>query len=446
MASDRRNLFWTLVHIGLGFFCTLTPFALISWFYLILISNLGKSLNLLSQKKPAFFLMLFSYLISFEVLDRMSKTSPYIPYELGKYLLVFMAFLGIIKLGIKSQKGLFMAFLVTPALFYDYSGQRLFIEALNYFIAPFAVGLGIAFANCLIITDKQLNEIIKLIWLTCLSCLVFTYIKTPDFDNIQFTLGAIKETTAGHSSNQVSTILGLGMFLSFYSFIKGLNFSGKRLFDVIILISFAFQGLLSFSRGGMMVGALGVLLLVIFLPDLKKKGTFFGTGNRFALMGVLIFITLYGVFELANSATEGKLLLRYKGETQGTFNGSKEITADHFVTGRLGIFEKDIKLWENYFISGVGCGVSKYMRDEGNSVAAHVELSRLLADHGLLGLVYSWLFFSAPYFAYKVNKNSTYRILLVTFLTIAILTTFHAAMRTYVTPLFMILGVLKIKE
>jgi hypothetical protein len=112
MASDRRNLFWTLVHIGLGFVCTLTPFFLIGWFYLILVANLGKSLNLLSQKKPANFFMLFSYLISFEVLDRMAKTSPFIPYELGKYFLVLMGILGIIFLGVRSQKGILMVILI----------------------------------------------------------------------------------------------------------------------------------------------------------------------------------------------------------------------------------------------------------------------------------------------------------------------------------------------
>ena len=36
--------------------------------------------------------------------------------------------------------------------------------------------------------------------------------------------------------------------------------------------------------------------------------------------------------------------------------------------------------------------------------------------------------------------------ILLTLLVIAIITTFHAAMRTFVTPLFMIIGVLKIKE
>jgi len=447
IAGDRQNLFWTLAHIGLGLMCAITPFALIIWFYLILFTNFFKANSLLQNRKPAFFLMFFSYLISFEVLDRMAQTSPYIPYELGKYLLVLMGILGIAKLGIRSQKGLWMALLVTPAVLYDFSGQRVFFDLVNYYLAPLAVGLGIAFADRLSINNVQLNQILKLIWLGCLASLVFTYIKTPDFEEITFSLKAQFDTTGGHSSNQVSTILGLGMFLTFYSVFKKLNFSGNRLFDLAILGGFAFQGLLSFSRGGMMVGATGVLML-FFFPENGRNGKGVVLSNKSIAIGVIGIFALYGVFEVANKVTGGNLLLRYQGQTQGTLLGTKAVTADHFVTGRLGIFEKDIDLWRSYFFTGVGCGVSRYLRDvDGYPVAAHVELSRLLADHGLLGLVFSVMFFIlVPLKSWQVNFHSGSKIVIMTLLAIAILTTFHAAMRTFITPLFMILGSLKITE
>lgn len=444
MASDRRNLFWTIAHIGLGFICTLTPFALIGWFYFIFFTNFFKANRLLQQRKPAFFLMFFSYLISFEVLDRMAKTSPFIPYELGKYFLVLMGILGIAALGVRSYKGLWMAILVTPAVFYDFSGQRVYFDIINYYLAPLAVGLGIAFADRFKITEIQLNQILKFIWLGCLASLVYTYVRTPDLEDIEFKLGANFETTAGHSSNQVSTILGLGLFLSFYSIYNKINYSGNRILDIIILIGFAFQGLLSFSRGGMLVAVIGIIIL-LFLPQLKPGLRQGKIKNSFILVFFIGFL-MYGVFEIANNATGGNLLLRYKGETAGTLNGSKEITVDHFVTGRLNIFEKDIDLWSENLFTGVGCGASKSMREDGKTVAAHVEFSRLLADHGIAGLFYALIFFSLPYYSYKLNHNSTNRSILLVLLLIAVLTTFHAAMRTFITPLFMILGVLKIKD
>jgi hypothetical protein len=449
MSSDRKNLFWTIGHVILGFLCTLTPFALIGWFYFIFISNFGKCISFLSKRKPALFLMLFSYLISFEVLDRMTKTSPYIPYELGKYLLVLMGFLGIFFLGIRSQKGIWMAILLSPALLYDFSGQRNIFDFINYYLAPLSVGLGITYANRLPISKVTLNQILKFIFWGCLASLVFTFLKTPDFENIEFRLGANFETTGGHSSNQVSTILGLGLFLSFYSLINRLNFSGNRILDGIILVGFAFQGLLSFSRGGMLVGALGIILL-LFLPQNRVSiQSRFGVRNKkkYFFIALLVVISLYFIFEIANNITGGNLLLRYQGETQGTLLGSKKVTADHFLSGRLGIFEKDFALFFKYPLTGVGLGVSQYLRDSSESkIAAHVEISRLFAEHGFLGILFSILFFLIPYNSWQSNKKSIHRNVLFVLLVIAIATTFHAAMRTFVTPLFFILGVLKIKE
>ena len=445
MAADRQNLFWTLAHIGLGFVCTLTPFALIVWFYFIFATNFFKANSLLQNKKPAFFFMLFSYLISFELLDRMAKTSPFIPYEIGKYFLVLSGIVGLLVVGVRHPRGIWMALLVTPALFYDFSEQRTYFDIINNYLAPLAVGLGIAYAYRLSITNLQLNQILKFIWWACLSSLFFTYIKTPDFETISFTLKAQSDTTAGHSSNQVSTVLGLGMFLSFYSVLKKLNFSGNRVFDMLILLGFAFQGLLSFSRGGMIVGALGILML-LFIPDPNNTINNKTQINKTLLIGTITLLSLYGIFEIANSITSGSLLLRYQGETAGTLSGSKEVTADHFVTGRLSILGEDIDLWIDNFITGVGVGSSRFLRNlERIGVSPHVELSRLLAEHGLLGFIYSYCFFLLiPIQLYRLNKINTQRAIMLVILAIAILTTFHAAMRTFVTPLFVILSSLKI--
>jgi O-antigen ligase len=393
--------------------------------------------------------MLFSYLISFELLDRMAKTSPFIPYELGKYLLVLMGIIGLIKVGVSNTKGLVMALLVTPAIFYDFSKQRVFFDIINYYLAPLAVGLGIAFSNRYKVNIHEFNRILKMVWFGCLSSLVFTYVKTPDFEEIEFVLGANFETTAGHSSNQVSTVLGLGMFLSFYSLFKNINFSGVRFLDILVFIGFTFQGLLSFSRGGMMVGVFGILMITLAQKGNNKTNRNLTVKrNKKTLTGLILLMLIYGVFEIANNISGGNLLLRYQGETAGTLSGTKEITVNHFVTGRLNIFEQDIALWNEHLTTGVGCGVSRYLRDTDRvGVASHVELSRLLADHGILGLIFATLFFIIiPYESWKSNAKSSNQILLMTLILFAIITTFHAAMRTFVTPLFMILGSITITE
>lgn len=446
LIKENRNLFWTLFHVALGLVCTITPYALIGWFYFILITNFFKSNRLLQNNKPILFLLLFSYLISFELLDRMTKTSPFIPFELGKYFLLLMGILGLVNYGVKQPIGIWMAILITPAVFYDFSGKRVFFDIINYYLAPLSVGLGIAFSHKIKVNDIQINQILKLIWLACLSSLVFTFIKTPDFDEISFSLGANFDTTAGHASNQVATVLGLGMFLSFYSFYKKLNFSGNRILDILCLFGFTFQGLLSFSRGGIMVGAAGILLLMIL--NQRKLTNVNNRSNSFLLISIISIVAIYSSFELANSISGGNLLLRYQGETQGTLLGNKEKTLDNVVTGRLGIFQQDIQLWYDHIFTGVGVGASRFMRNsEREGVAPHVELSRLLADHGLLGLVYAFYFFIyIPLITWNNSKTTKSGIISKVLVSIAVLTTFHAAMRTFLTPLFIIIGSLNVVD
>lgn len=432
----KQKLRWTIIHVILGVVSSVTPFALIAWFYIIFITNINQALDSLRRKKIDYFLFLMMYLISFELLDRMAETSPFLPYELGKYFLVISAIMGILVLGIRNKAGIVMALLVTPAIFYDISGQVVFFDIVNYYLAPLAIGLGIAYIDRLNISEEGFDNLLRLLWLTALASLAFTVFKTPDLDNITFTLGAQFETTGGQSSNQVSTVLGFGLFLSIYSIIKRLKFSGYYFLDILIAILFFFQGLLSFSRGGIVVAIIGVLILAY--NQLKKI--------RFQMVVYLVMglIGLSVIFYVTNNLTGGQLLLRYKGETEGTLAGSKVKTADVITSGRVTIFNEDIELWSENPILGVGCGASRYIRFEDKVVAAHVELSRLLAEHGLLGLIYFIMLIFHFFALRKANKFSPYNALLTSLYAIAILTTFHAAMRTYVTPMLIVITSLKI--
>jgi hypothetical protein len=440
LISNRKNFFWTIFHILLGFVCSITPFALIGWFYFILLSNIKTTFFYLKHRNAIYLFNLFSYLISFEVLDRMAKTSPFIPYELGKYMLIFMGLIGLYVFGVRSQRGIIMVIFLTPALFYDFSNQRVLSDIVNYYLGPLAVGLGIAFSDKLKITQNDLDQLLKLIYWATVASLVFTFVKTPNFDDIEFSLKAQSETTGGHSSNQVSTLLGLGMFLSYYSILNRKNYSGNRILEIVLLIGFTFQGLLSFSRGGMVVGGLGILLhSILSYKSILNRGK--AMSNTF-----VVVILLIGSYSIVNRITNGNLTLRYQGETQGTLQGVKEKTSDQFVTGRLGIFEKDIDLFYNYPITGVGIGSSKYLRDiENTDIAAHVEMSRLLAEHGIFGVIVNCLLFGMFFIVYKNNNTQSNSILLILVL-IALATTFHAAMRTFITPLFLIISNLKLRE
>jgi O-antigen ligase len=163
---------------------------------------------------------------------------------------------------------------------------------------------------------------------------------------------------------------------------------------------------------------------------------------------VLFSIVGYLVFSIADGITGGMITNRYKGETIGTLSGTKDQTFNNITSNRYDIFMGDLELWAQNPVLGVGVGASKYMRSKVNEVIAHVELSRLMAEHGILGGVY--FLFLITLGIDVIKKNSRLKILNGYFLTglfvVALFTTFHAATRTFISPLLFGISILTIKE
>jgi O-antigen ligase len=437
LMSPRNNFQWTVFHVLLGIVSTLTPFAIIGWVYLVILTTFPAAIGGLQRGRYVVFIALLCYLVSFEMLDRMAKTSPFLPLELGKYMLIAFMLLGLLLRGVRSSKGIWMAILISPALFYDLSGRVIFFDIINNYFGALGLALGIACLYRVNLDKGSLDNILRLIWLGSLGALAHSYIETPQFEEIEFGFGANFYTTGGASSNQVATIMGLGMFLTFYAILQRLKFSGYFLLDIGIMLLFAFQGLLTFSRGGMLIALLCMLILYFFLNRERV------TKNRGRTVVIILALAagIYGIFQATNEISGGKLLLRYQGETQGTYGGYKEKTLDVATSGRLGILQKDIALWLEHPLLGVGVGASRYLRGK---VSAHIELTRLLSEHGVPGLMYFLLQLVVFYRTYRLQRDPLMRGVVLSLFAMALLTAFHSAMRTYVSPVFMALANLNV--
>jgi hypothetical protein len=433
--SGKRKLFWVICHALLGVISTVTPFALIFWFYFILITNFNNAIIQLRKGKSFIYIALIAYLISFEMLGRMTKAYPFIPLELSKYLLPLASIVGVMNSNKRSNNlWLILGIFISLGLLFDYSGQRKFTDIVNNYFGILAIFLGLFFLSKQKLNRESIEVLLKLVLFATLPSLIFCFIKTPDFEDISFTLNANFETSAGAATNQVATVFGLGLFISFYFWYKRIVFSGYRIIDIVIGIAFLAQGLLTFSRGGIVVAIICILILI-----LKNTNNF---NPRNILLSVLGILSVFIVFNLIDDLTGGKLLLRYQGETEGTYNYGAEKTLKKMTSGRSLIFEEDLKLWANYPIFGCGVGASRLLRggSDGLLISSHVELSRLLAEHGVFGLVF---FMSLINLGIKLWRNiriESWRLLLFLLYLVALLTSFHSAMRTFVTPLLIALS------
>lgn len=434
--------FWTIFHVLLGIVSALSPFGLIFWFYLVA----GSSITMILRVKSIFpFIVFITYLTSFELLARMSQTSPFIPYELGKYLLCLMLIFGIFKYGVKNYLGLILVLLLIPAIFFDLSGKVNRQELLFNLLGPVNVGLAVWFFYRKTITKLQFIKLLRISLFPLISVLSSSIFKTPSLDNIEFSLGANFATSGGGGTNQVATLLGVGIFICFVFLINKWKITGYRITDFFLFFLFGFQGLLTFSRGGIIGGVLGILIILFFVlfssDSVKRRYKLPKLGKIIVLAAILLTIT----FQIADNLTGGLLGLRYLGETEGTLAGTKEKSIDSITTGRFNIFREDIDIWLDNFVFGVGAGASSFMREDSQFYLTHVELSRLLSEHGLFGLIYFILLMYLFVKLMKSKRPPMEKGILVAFFLIAIYTTFHAAMRTYLTPLFIGLSLMEIR-
>ena len=116
-------------------------------------------------------------------------------------------------------------------------------------------------------------------------------------------------------------------------------------------------------------------------------------------------------------------------------------------SGRSMIFEEDLKLWLTAPILGVGIGSSRHIRGgTEESVSSHIELSRLLAEHGVCGLVYFVVLMNLGLKIWNKSRLDKSKIIYFVLFFIGMATTFHAAMRTFVTPLLIGLSVIGIQS
>lgn len=435
LLTGSHPFLWFLFHVGLGVVSTFNALPLISYFYIFLI--LAFPFYLRKESVNANLSYLIVYLSSFELIARMAQTSPFIPYELGKYLLMALLLWGILKGQSKGMLGLVLVLLLIPALFYDLSGRVVESDIRFNLLGAFNIGLAIWYFHKQKFTNQGLYQLITLLVLPLISALAYTVFKTPDLDSIEFSLGANFETTGGFGSNQVSSAFGLGMLLTFYLWLNKISITGKRWLDLVLFMMFAFQGLLSFSRGGMIGGVVGIVIVLLFISkvsiispaylQLKQAKKYFIPALAFLVLSVVV----------ANNVTDGSLLLRYQGETAGTLSGTKEKSINTITTNRFDIFSSDLALFSESGILGVGAGASKYLRQEHNGVITHVEVSRLVSEHGILGIIFVFMVLYLFVRVYRGPNENLYKGILFAFLTVGWYTTFHAATRTYISPLLM---------
>ena len=119
--NSKLALRTILFHIALGSFTAANSAVFIFYFFVVLAAEIpyitdGRSnVNIRLNN-------IIVYMVSFEILARMARTSPIIPYEMSKYILCSLFIYGIILQYRNGNLGWLLMALIIPAIFYDQTG------------------------------------------------------------------------------------------------------------------------------------------------------------------------------------------------------------------------------------------------------------------------------------------------------------------------------------
>ena len=365
-----------------------------------------------------------AYWVGMEILLRMNKGS--LTYESGKYGVIILLLAGIIAedrpFRLPRQFLVFFLFLL-PALtvieFEDATRARK--DVLFNLSGPLSLVASAIYFYKREFTRDHFNKLLLYFVMPIFAMAVVLFFKTPDLSEVTFTLNSNRKLSGGFGANQVSTVLGLGIFIVGLSLFSGYKITGYKILDIGLVALFGIRGLLTFSRGGI-ITAVGALFVAIFIFAIKANNP--QLIKKLVVTGVFVGLAGLMVFNYTNELTGGFLKKRYANESSE--KGKKR----DFTTGRLKILMSELEAFEAYPILGAGVGMGKYFRIErgSKSMASHTEFSRLLAEHGLYGLLGLLILIFSP-LVYFLETNDLSKPLVAAFTILCFLTMTHGAMR-----------------
>ena len=152
---------------------------------------------------------------------------------------------------------------------------------------------------------------------------------------------------------------------------------------------------------------------------------------------MLSFVAGLGVWGYSSLQTGGLINKRYANQdARGREKKSQ-------LTGRETLIATEMQMFWDNPILGVGVGRNKELREKETGIvsASHNEITRMLAEHGSLGLIDLIILLFTPIVLFLINRQN---ILALSFLVFWLLTINHAAMRLAAPAFVYALSLLKI--
>ncbi|MBI9042228.1 O-antigen ligase [Lutibacter sp.] len=417
--SKYTRLLFTLLHLGLGVLLLIGSFSKI---YSTLLLFIGLIVIYKTKNKHDEAMFWSAYLVGGEVLFRMSGGMIF--HELPKYTVLLFLFVGLLvedkRHHVSVSYLIYILLLLIGIAFVDIPFTESIRKAVAFNLSgPVLLGVSAIYFYGRKIKVATLLNALFVMCLPIVSMLSYLFFKTPNLKEIAFGGGANFDTSGGFGPNQVATILGLGVFIAAVHLFSNKRFLYLFTLDVLLLMYLVFRGLITLSRGGMMT-AFAAFVAFLFFYILSKEDKFY---SFFKYVG-FGFLFIVGTWIYSSDLTGGMLTNRYQNKN------AAGVVKEDISTGRVDLFESELEAFFEHPFFGIGVGGSKYKRMEESDIvaASHNEVSRLLGEHGMIGLFILFLLVIIP--MRTILKQPMFaRAFLSAFLIFWFLTINHSAMR-----------------
>lgn len=408
-----------LLHVLIGALAISRPFVLVFSSLLLL----GFFQIISSKNKPNQAIYWCAYAMSAEVLFRIAGGAIF--HEYIKYLCILFLIAGIVTQKLKNRNPsnyvIYIFLLLISIVFAQQESFSAFRQEVSFNLSgPILLGIVSIYLYKKVFSVNQILELLKIALLPIISVLVYLFFYTTSISEIAFVSAANFETTGGFGPNQVSTILGFGIFVFIVLFTYKVKFTYFLILDFLIFGFLIYRELLTFSRGGLIAGIFASIIIVIFY--LKSKPNFI---INFIKISLITFVFGFALFNYTSNQTDNILSYRYQGKN--TFGDVKEDMS----SGRIGYFNDELEIFLNNPFFGAGVGGSKYVREKtsNHKGSSHNELTRMLSEHGLIGVFLLIFLITTPLKQMYKNRKITEYSLSLAFFFLWFLTINHSAMR-----------------
>lgn len=408
-------------HIGLGvfayFFRGLMPVYVIGLIFYFIYRFLTK------KDKELEVLLACAYMAGGEVFFRMTKAMLF--YETGKYAVILFLLFGMFYTGFKRRATPYLIYIVLllPGMLgtYAYFANDLFLfrkTVLFNLSGPLCLMASALYCYGRQIKVSAMFRILNALVYPLIAMTVYLYLYNPSIQEVVTSTASNSATSGGFGPNQVATALGLGVFILFTRFLLPYKNKWEHYIMLFFLIAMAHRALLTFSRGGVYVAilmALAFIGIVFWRGGLQLKG-------KVLRNTLLSLVTTLLIWSVAVVQTGGLLGNRYANE-DALGREKEDIT-----TGRVDLLYTELEAFTENPVFGVGFGVSKlyFLENLGVALPTHNEISRLLSEHGLFGIIALCIILGAPLIRKLQGQRNLY---FYPFLIFAFLTMAHSSMR-----------------